>query len=145
MVNDKMVNMNKTHLFALLALVLAFTACTKEKARELPAFSDMTVTPEQSVYHVGDSVACSLSMLRSGDPSLKRATWWFYTSWWGADPEMTADFCTPDTVDGVVCFRSSKIALTQTGDVRIYFWGRLEYPDWDFRPVQIPVTLHVEP
>ena len=136
--------MKKTHLFALLALVLAFTACTKDQAHKLPTFSDITVTPAQSVYHIGDSVVCSLKMLSPGEESLKQATYWFYTSWWGDDAEMTADFQKPDTIDGEIRFTSSKIGLSRTGDVKIYFWGRLEYPNWDFQPIQIPVTLHVE-
>lgn len=136
--------MKRTYIFALFSLVLAFVACTGEKARELPTFSNITVTPANDVYTLGDSVQCSVTMLTPGDASLKQAKYWFYTSWWGSDPDMTADFCTPDTVDGIVSFTSSKIALTKAGEVRIYFWGRLEYPNWDFQPVQIPVTIHVQ-
>lgn len=125
-------------------LVLVLSACTGEQKRTLPTFSAITISPAKEVYSVGDSVVASVTMLTPGDPSLKKATWWFYTSWWGADPDMTADFCSPDTVSGTISFSSSKIALTQQGEVRIYFWGRLEYPDWDYQPVQIPVTLHVK-
>ena len=105
---------------------------------------DLAEIPAKEVYALGDSVQCAITMLTPGDVSLKKATYWFYTSWWGSDPNMTADFCTPDTIDGTISFTSSKIALTQAGEVRIYFWGRLEYPNWDFQPVQIPVTLHVQ-
>ena len=125
-------------------LLPAFIACNKEQKRELPTFSNITLTPSKSVYAIGDTVQCAITMLTSGDPALKKATYWFYTSWWGSNPDMTADFCSPDTVNGVVTFTSSKIELAQTGEVRIYFWGRLEYPNWDFQPVKIPVTLHVE-
>ena len=130
-------------LFFLL-LVLVLSACTREQKRTLPTFSTITLTPAKEVYTLGDSVQASITMLTPGDPSLKNATYWFYTSWWGNDPNMTADFCTPDTVDGIVSFTSSKIALTKAGEVRIYFWGRLEYPNWNFQPVQIPVTIHVQ-
>lgn len=128
--------------FSLLVLVLS--ACTREQKRTLPTFSAITLAPAKEVYAVGDSVQASITMLTPGDPSLKKATYWFYTSWWGKDPNMTADFCTPDTVENVISFTSSKIALTQQGEVRIYFWGRLEYPNWDYQPIQIPITLHVE-
>lgn len=130
-------------LFFLL-LVLVLSACTREQKRTLPMFSTITLTPAKEVYTLGDSVQASITMLTPGDASLKEAKYWFYTSWWGSDPNMTADFCTPDTVDGIVSFTSSKIALTKAGEVRIYFWGRLEYPNWDFQPVQIPVTIHVQ-
>ena len=125
-------------------LLPAFVACKKEQQRELPKFSEITLSPSKAVYALGDTVQASITMLSPGDPSLKKATYWFYTSWWGSDPEKTADFCTPDTIAGTICFTSGKIALTQAGEVRIYFWGRLEYPNWDFQPIQIPVTLNVE-
>ena len=128
----------------LMLLVPAFIACTREQKRTLPTFSTITLTPAKEVYTLGDSVQASITMLTPGDASLKEAKYWFYTSWWGSDPNMTADFCTPDTVDGIVSFTSSKIALTKAGEVRIYFWGRLEYPNWNFQPVQIPVTIHVQ-
>ena len=125
-------------------LLPAFVACKKEQQRELPKFSEITLSPSKAVYALGDTVQASITMLSPGDPSLKKATYWYYTSWWGSDPEKTADFCTPDTIAGTICFTSGKIALTQAGEVRIYFWGRLEYPNWDFQPIQIPVILNVE-
>ncbi len=131
--------------FLLLLSVLALTACTDKTSVPLPTFSAIRVSPEQAVYHVGDSVVCTIDMLTPGDASLKAATYWFYTSWWGSDPNLTADFQTPETVDGVSRFTSSKIELARAGEVRIYFWGRLEYPNWDFQPIQIPVSVKVEP
>ena len=143
-INRALAAKKKTYLLAIFYLVLALSACTGEKARELPTFSSITVTPAKEVYALGDSVQCAITLITPGDVSLKKATYWFYTSWWGSDPNMTADFCSPDTINGTISFTSSKIALTQAGEVRIYFWGRLEYPNWDFQPVQIPVTLHVQ-
>jgi hypothetical protein len=133
----------RSYIFLML-LLPAFVACKKEQQRELPKFSEITLSPSKAVYALGDTEQASITMLSPGDPSLKKATYWFYTSWWGSDPEKTADFCTPDTIAGTICFTSGKIALTQAGEVRIYFWGRLEYPNWDFQPIQIPVTLNVE-
>lgn len=134
----------RKRLFILLLLVSALCACTGKKSVTLPTFSAISVSPSQSVYHVGDSVTCTIDMLTPGDGSLKAATYWFYTSWWGSNPDLTADFQTPDTIDGVIRFTSSKIELAQAGEVRIYFWGRLEYPNWDFQPIQIPVSLQVK-
>ena len=133
----------KRHLYILLLSALLI-GCAGKKSVTLPTYSDITVTPAKSTYALGDSVVCSIKMLTPGDASLKKSTYWFYTSWWGSNPNLTADFQTPETVDGATRFTSSKIELAQAGEVRIYFWGRLEYPNWDFQPVQIPVTLHVE-
>lgn len=128
----------------ILVLSALLIGCAGKTSVTLPTFSSIAVTPEKSTYAVGDQVECSVTMRTPGDASLKQATYWFYTSWWGSDPDMTADFCQPDTVDGVISFTSSPITLTEKGEVRIYFWGRLEYPNWDFQPIQIPVTLKVE-
>ncbi|MBR1878610.1 MAG: hypothetical protein IJ814_06375 [Paludibacteraceae bacterium] len=136
--------MKKQSLILFLS-VWALCACTHESGVTLPTFSDIRISPAQEVYHKGDSVVCTIDMLTPGDASLKQATYWFYTSWWGSDANLTADFQTPDTIEGVVRFTSSKIELAKEGDVRIYFWGRLEYPNWNFQPVQIPVSLKVEP
>ena len=135
----------RKQLFILILSVLALSACTDKTSVSLPTFSAISVIPEQAVYHVGDSVICTIDMLTPGDASLKAATYWFYTSWWGSDPNLTADLQTPETIDGITRFQSSKIELAKAGDVRIYFWGRLEYPNWDFQPIQIPVSLKVEP
>jgi hypothetical protein len=78
--------------------------CAGKTSVTLPTFSSIAVTPVKSTYAVGDQVECSVTMLTPGDASLKQATYWFYTSWWGSDPDMTADFCQPDTVDGVISF-----------------------------------------
>lgn len=134
----------KKSSFLLLLLSAILVGCNHEKGVTLPEFSNIVVTPEKAVYALGDTVQASIIMLNSGEPAPKKSTYWFYTSWWGSDPNMTADFCDPDTLNGTISFTSSKIVLTQSGEVRIYFWGRLEYPNWNFQPIQIPVTLNVQ-
>ena len=47
--------MKRTYIFALFSLELAFVACTGEKARELPTFSTITVTPAKEVYALGEA------------------------------------------------------------------------------------------
>lgn len=133
-------------IFFILISALLLIGCDKDKpaAVTLPTFSEIAVTPQKEVYALGDKVQCSIKMLNPGDESLKQATWWFYTSWWGSNPDMVADFCTPDDTTGEIIFKSSEIELTEKGEVRIYFWGRLEYPNWNFQPIKIPVTLYVE-
>ena len=106
----------KRQLYILILSALLI-GCAGKTSVTLPTFSSIAVTPEKSTYAVGDQVECSVTMLTPGDASLKQATYWF---------------------------TSSPITLTEKGEVRIYFWGRLEYPNWDFQPIQIPVTLKVE-
>ena len=124
-----------------LFLCLGTTACgdDDDNASE-PAFSRIVITPEQDVYHVGDVVTCSITRTSPGTGDLRDASYWWYASWWFADSEMKADF--QDFSDDNTC-TSSPITLTTPGSVNIYFFGRLEYPHWDWRKVEIARTLTV--
>lgn len=133
-----------TRLLILGLIAAAALACNKPTtAVTVPTFSDITVTPAQDVYHVGDTVICSIRRLTLGSDNLQKDQYWFYASWWYTDPELTADFQEFIDVDGVEQAVSSPIVLTESGEVRLYFWGQLEYPCWEFRQIKIPVTINV--
>ena len=134
--------MKLNKLSAVLLFPLVLIACNSKTDVTLPSFSDITLSPQQEVYHVGDSVVASVSMLTPGSESLKESTYWFATSWWRGKTQV--DFQTPEEKDGLLVFTSEKIGLDEAGEQRVYFWGRLEYPNWDFQSVTIQVTLKVE-
>lgn len=107
----------------------------------LPSYSAISVSPQKEVYHVGDTVVCRISMQDQGSDNLQKATYWWYAGWWFTDATMTADFQSFD--EEGVCM-SSPIELTEAGTQKLYFFARLEYPGWDFRKVEIPITLQIE-
>ena len=39
---------------------------------------------------------------------------------------------------------SSPIVLTEPGEVKLYFFGKLQYPNWEFYKVEIPITITVQ-
>ena len=137
--------MKRITRFVILVLIAGVSlACNKPTtAVTVPTFSDITVTPAQDTYHVGDTVTCSIRRLTLGSDNLQSDQYWFYASWWFSDPELTADFQEFADVEGVEQATSSPIVLTEAGEVRLYFFGKLEYPCWEFRKVEIPVTLNV--
>ncbi len=137
--------MKRITRFVILVLIAVVSlACNKPTtAVTVPTFSDITVTPAQDTYHVGDTVTCSIRRLTLGSDNLQSDQYWFYASWWFSDPELTADFQEFADVEGVEQATSSPIVLTEAGEVRLYFFGKLEYPCWEFRKVEIPVTLNV--
>lgn len=128
-----------------------FTSCEQEAPITLPTYSSITVSPQQEVYHVGDEVTCSIELLTPGSDVLDTAVYWFYANWWFNDPELTADFQVFKDEDGHMIARSSKIELTeaakaktdQYGQAELCFYGRLEYPAWDFRKIEIRVPIKV--
>jgi hypothetical protein len=113
-------------------LALGLAGCSDDDA-QLPRYSAITITPQKEVYHVGDVITCSITEVTAPEAGLKTSAYWWYASWWFADPDLTADFQSFD--DSRTC-TSSTITLTQAGEVTLYFFGRLEYPSFDFRKVE---------
>jgi len=140
--------------FAMLTLLLLLPSCKQESSVTLPEYSEISISPQKDVYEVGDVVRCSITMLNTGSNNLQKATYWFYANWWFTDPEMTADFqefvTNPQT--GTMVATSSEIVLTapavqkttDNGHADLCFYGRLEYPNWDFRKVEIRVPIVVK-
>lgn len=130
-------------LLGLASLVVLASACEPKSAVTVPTYSGITLVPDKEVYEVGDKVVCSIELQTMGSDNLQAATYWWYASWWFTDPALTADFQEFADVDGKQICTSSEILLTEAGEVTLYFFGRLEYPEWDFRKIEIPVTLTV--
>ena len=131
-----------TRFAGLLLLILGcspWLSCSDdEDDTRLPSFDEMTITPAQDVYHVGDRITCSIRMTSPASSNLKKATWWFYASWMFAGDE-DVDF--QESENNV--FTSSTITLTKAGNQTLYFFGRCEYPKFDFRKVEIAKTIKV--
>ena len=63
-----------------------------------------------------------------------------YASWWFPDPEMKADF---QDFDESGVNTSAEITLTEAGEMKIYFFGKLDFPNFDWRKVEIARTVTV--
>ena len=128
----------------LLPLVLAImpilASCSDDEA-ELPSFTSISISPEKDVYKVGDVITCTITETKAAPEGLKASSYWWYASWWFDDSTMTADF--QDFDDNKTC-TSSEITLTEAGEVTLYFFGRLEYPKYDYRKVEIGRKIKVE-
>lgn len=135
--------MLKTTARILLTLIaiLPLVSCEENDERGIPGFSEITVIPEKDVYEVGDQVTCTIRMTSPAGPTLKKATYWWYTSWWFQSTENPVDFQEFDENDQCV---SSTITLTEPGDVKLYFFGRLEYPNYDWEKIEISKTIKVK-
>ena len=134
--------MKLNKLLALLLPALSLLSCTTKQEIVLPVFSQITLMPEQDVYHVGDSVVATITLLSAGSENLRESSYWFATSWWRG--KTSVDFQSPQEVDGKQVFTSQKIGIDEAGEQRIYFWGRLEYPNWDFQPLTVEITIQCE-
>ncbi len=128
------------YLMLVLLLGVVPASCSDDDSTHVPSFSVIKVTPEKDVYKVGDVVRCSISQTAPASEDLRDASYWWYASWWFADSEMKADF-QEFGADGVNT--SSEITLTQAGDVTLYFFGRVEFPNYDWRKVEIGKKIKV--
>lgn len=138
---------------AVLTLLLLLPSCKKKDPVTLPTYSEISISPQKDVYQVGDIVRCSIKMQTTGSDNLQKATYWFYANWWFTDPELTADFqeFVTDPETGEMIATSSEIELTEAAVKKtkenehadLCFYGRLEYPNWDFRKVEIRVPIRV--
>lgn len=136
-----------------LTLLLLLPSCKKKDPVTLPTYSEISISPQKDVYQVGDIVRCSIKMQTMGSDNLQKATYWFYANWWFTDPELTADFqeFVTDPETGEMVATSNEIELTEAAVQKtkdnehadLCFYGRLEYPNWDFRKVEIRVPIRV--
>lgn len=135
--------MLKTTARILLALmaILPLGSCDEEDDRGIPGFSEIVVSPAKDVYEVGEQVTCTIRMTSPGRPTLKNATYWWYTSWWFKSTEYPVDF--QEFNENNECV-SNTITLTEPGDVKLYFFGRLEYPNYDWEKIEISKTIKVK-
>ena len=132
-------------LMVITALTLA--SCEPKSTVVLPTFSNITISPQQDAYRVGDTITCSIERLTTGSEELFEDDnqYWFYASWWFENPEITADFQTfAQNEAGKYVATSSPIVLTEPGEVKLYFFGKLQYPNWEFHKVEIPVIINVQ-
>lgn len=133
----------------LLMVIMASTlaSCEPKSAVVIPTFSNITISPQLDTYAVGDTITCSIERLTTGSEELFEDDnqYWFYASWWFGNHELTADFQTfAQNEAGKYVATSSPIVLTEPGEVKLYFFGKLQYPNWEFYKVEIPVIINVQ-
>ena len=134
-------------ILLMLITVLTLASCEPKSAVVLPTFSNITISPQQDVYKVGDTITCTIERLTTGSEELFEDDnqYWFYASLWFCNHELTADFQTfAQNEAGKYVATSSPIVLTEPGEVKLYFFGKLQYPNWEFYKVEIPITITVQ-
>ena len=134
-------------ILLMLITVLTLASCEPKSAVVLPTFSNITISPQHDVYKVGDTITCTIERLTDGSDNLFEDAnqYWFYASWWFTNPDLTADFqLFEENEAGKSIATSSPIILSEPGEVKLYFFGKLQYPNWEFHKIEIPVTIHVQ-
>lgn len=128
-------------LLLVLLCSVGLWSCSDDDGPQSPTFGRVVISPERDVYHVGDVVTCSIVRTSEGSTAdLREASYWWYASWWFSDSEMKADF-EDFGEDGINT--SAEITLTEAGEVTLYFFGKLDFPNFDWRKVEIGRTITV--
>ncbi len=132
--------MLKTTARILLTLIaiLPLGSCEEKDDRGIPGFSEITVSPEKDVYEVGDQVTCTIRMTSPAYPTLKKSTYWWYTSGGSRALKIRLIFKSLRRVANVYQVQSPSLSR---GDVKLYFFGRLEYPNYDWEKIEISKPL----
>lgn len=127
-------------LFLSVMMTFSMTSCDDDDKILPPSFGEIIISPAKETYRVGDVVTCSIRRTSAGSGDLRGSSYWWYTSWWFADSEMKADFT--EFSNDETC-ESSPITLTHPGTATLYFFGKLDYPHYDSRKIEIAKTITV--
>lgn len=130
--------MKKTFIFLFtIVLSLVFIGCSDDDDNTpTPIFSEISVSPQKDVYHIGDKIQLTVSQLTETPTVIKAAKYWFYY-----DYATKAMFVTPTTDTNE--FISPEITLTKTGDVELSFWAQYDYTQYRYDGVTKRIILHV--
>ncbi len=133
----------KTLLLILLVLptTLLASCSDDDEARALPSFGEISFSPAKAEYQVGDQIVCTIKMTKPAGSDLRDASYWWYTSEWFSDLSIDPDFCEANEEGEFV---SQPITLTHAGDWTIYFFGRVEFPHYDWKKVELGKTIKVK-
>ena len=103
------------------------------------SYTAITITPEKDVYQVGDVITCSITETKGPNDKLQEETYWWNMSWWSA-AAIEVDF---QEFDENRVNTSSEIELTEPGEITVYFFGQIKYPNVDWRKVEITKKITV--
>jgi len=105
-----------------------------------PEFSEITVSPVQDVYRVGDKITLTVRQLNETPSEIKAETAWFYYPD-GATQDDRILFVnrTVDTGE----FISSVITINSAGTVQLAFYTQYDYPKYKYDGVTLYKTITV--
>lgn len=125
-----------------LALALASTLfnCSSDDDLAKPKFSEITVSPAQDVYHVGDKITLVVKQLNITPSEIKAETaWFFYPDGASQDDRILFVTRTVDTSE----FLSSVITLRSAGTVQLAFYTQYDYPKYKYDGVTLYKTITI--
>lgn len=141
--------MLKVKYFGLLLMVLSLGLVSCDDDPEIgdvvgadTSYSSITITPEKDVYQVGDVITCSITELSGPNESLQEETYWWNMSWWSPNA-IEVDFQEFVENGENRVNTSSEITLTEPGEITVYFFGQIKYPNFDWRKVEITKKITV--
>ena len=105
-----------------------------------PKFSEITVSPVQDVYHVGDTITLTVKQLTDTPTEIKAETaWFFYPDGASQDDRILFVNRTVDTGEYV----SSVVTLRSAGSIRLAFYTQYDYPKYKHDGVTLYKTITV--
>lgn len=124
---------------AIVALVV-FSSCSSDKdGITLPQFSQITVSPEQDTYKVGDKITLSVTQLTENSSDIKAEKEWFLYP----DGETQSERIIFATRNAETNEFKAAIILKRTGNVELSFWTQYDLPQYKYDGVTLYKTITV--
>lgn len=130
---------------SVIALSLALTSMLFNCSSDVddlakPTFSEITISPVQDVYHVGDMITLTVRQLTDTPTEIKTGTaWFFYPDEVSQDDRILFVNRTVDTGEYVSPF----ITLRSAGTVQLAFYTQYDYPKYKYDGVTLYKTITV--
>ncbi len=105
-----------------------------------PKFSEITISPVQDVYHVGEMITLTVKQLTETPTEIKAETaWFYYPDGESQDERILFVNRTVDTGE----FISSEITLKSAGTIQLVFYTQYDYPKYKYDGVTLYKTITV--
>lgn len=121
--------------FCLAAVALAsFSSCSSgDKGITLPQFSQITVSPEQDSYKVGDKITLCVTQLTENPSAVKAEKEWFFYP----DGETQNERIIFATRNAETNEFKATITLKHAGNVELSFWTQYDLPNYKYDGVTL--------
>ncbi|MDO5446799.1 MAG: hypothetical protein Q4F34_03370 [Prevotellaceae bacterium] len=131
--------MKKIFFIAAMMLITLASCSSSDDSIEMPKFSEISISPEQASYKVGDQITLTVTQLTETSSDIKAEKVWFFYP----DGETQADrikFVTraADTNEYTTTF-----TLKAAGQVELSFWTQYDLPKYKYDGVTLYKTITV--
>lgn len=127
-------------LSIIIIIFLTLTSCSSsDEGVTMPKFSEITITPDQPSYKVGDQIKLTVTQLTETSADIKAEKAWFFYP----DGDTQADRIKFVTRTADTNEYTTTITLKTAGQVELSFWTQYDLPRYRYDGVTLYKTITV--